>query len=341
MHCVLSVFLSFLLIGAGLAAHGRAEEVETLVGTTMGTIYTIRLADVPAGTMAKTIQERIDERLAEFDLAMSTYNPKSELSRFNLSTSDDWFCISPDTAKVVAFSLALAQQTDGKFDPTVGPLVNLWGFGPAKKVRRPPTDEAIVEAQKDVGYRHLAVRLDPPALKKNIPGLYVDLSAVAPGYGVDVIAELLERSGVMAFMIEIGGEVRIRGLKPDGSTWKIGIEDPDPTKTELKLIVPLEDESLATSGSYRNFFEFEGRKYSHTIDPSTGRPVEHQLATVTARAPTCMEADAYATAVSVLGPEAGYDWAAKRGLAVLMVERVEEAYRDRATPAWTTALAKP
>ena len=341
MRCVLISFLSILLIGTGLTANSRAEEVETIVGITMGTTYTIRLADVPAGTTSKGIQERIDERLAEFDLAMSTYNPKSELSRFNRSTSNDWFKVSPDTAKVVEFSRELAEQTDGKFDPTVGPLVNLWGFGPNKKVRRPPTDEAIAEAQKNVGYRHLAVRLDPPALRKNISGLHVDLSAVAPGYGVDVIAELLEQIGVKAFMIEIGGEVRTRGRKPDGSPWKIGIEDPDPTKTELKLIVPLEDESLATSGSYRNFFEFEGRKYSHTIDPSTGRPVEHQLATVTVRAPICMEADAYATAVSVLGPETGYDWAAKRGLAVFLVERVEEGYRDRASPGWSAALAKP
>lgn len=338
---MLRILLSFLLIGAIFVAKGRAADLTTLVGTTMGTTYTIRLANVPAGATPKAIQERIDERLAEFDLTMSTYNPKSELSRFNRTTSKDWLRVSPDTAKVVAFALDVAEQSRGKFDPTVGPLVNLWGFGPDRKVRRPPTDEAIAKARKSVGYQHLAVRLDPPALKKDIPGLYVDLSAVAPGYGVDVIAELLEKLEVKAFMIEIGGEVRTRGRKPDGSKWMIGIEDPDPTKTEFKSIVPLENESLATSGNYRNFFEFEGRKYSHTIDPSTGRPVEHQLATVTVRAPTCMEADAYATAITVLGPEAGYEWAEKRGLAVLMVERVRDGYRDRATPQWTAALAKP
>jgi thiamine biosynthesis lipoprotein len=320
----------------------RAAEVVTLVGTTMGTTYTIRLADVSADTTPKAIQEQIDERLAEFDLAMSTYNSKSELSRFNSSSSTDWFEVSLDTATVIDFSLKLAADTSGKFDPTVGPLVNLWGFGPEKiKDRRPPLDEVINATQKNVGYEHLAVRLEPPAVKKDIPELNVDLNSVAPGYAVDLIAEMLEAQGVEAFMIEIGGEVRARGQKPDGSPWKIGIEDPDTSKSDFKHVLTLRDESVATSGNYRNFFEFEGRRFSHTIDPTSGRPVEHQLAAATVRAPTCMEADAFATAVSVLGPEAGYEWAAKRGLAVLLIERTKRGFRDRMTSHWESALRTP
>lgn len=337
MFCLARYFHASLVIL--LVASVSVADVTTLVGRTMGTTYTIRLAEVPAAMTPQAIQAQVDERLAEFDLAMSTYNPESELSRFNRSATSDWFDVSVDTAKVVDFALKLAADTGGKFDPTVGPLVNLWGFGPSRKVRRPPSDEAIAEARKSVGYEHLAARLDPPALKKDLASIYVDLNAIAPGYGIDVVAELLEHIGISAFMIEIGGEVRTRGVKPDGSKWKIGIEDADPSKETFKAVVPLKNEALATSGNYRNFFEFEDRTYSHTIDPSTGRPVEHRLATVTVRAPTCMEADAYATAVTALGPEAGYDWAVKRDLAVLMVERTDDDYRDRATPQWTAALA--
>lgn len=330
-----------LCVGSFAAFECRAAEVETVVGTTMGTTYTIRLVGVPADTTAKTIQKRIDERLAEFDLAMSTYNPKSEISRFNSSSSTDWFDVSHDTAVVVDFSLKLATETGGKFDPTVGPLVNLWGFGPGMRPRQPPTNEAIGQALKNVGFQHLTVRFDPPAIKKNIAKLYVDLNSVAPGYAIDLIAELLEEHGMEAFMIEIGGEVRAKGQKPDGSFWKIGIEDADKSKSKFKQIVALEDESLATSGNYRNFYEFEGQRYSHTIDPTVGKPVKHQLATVTVRALTCMEADAVATAVTVLGPDAGYEWAVKRGLAVLMVERTSNGFRDRVTPEWSADSARP
>jgi thiamine biosynthesis lipoprotein len=328
-----------LSLSALIVADSAIADVTTLVGKTMGTTYTIRLAEVPATTSPEAIQQRIDQRLAEFELAMSTYNPQSELSRFNRFTEDKWFDVSADTATVVAFALELAEHTGGKYDPTVGPLVNLWGFGPDKNVRRPPSDEAIAETLKKVGYRHLSVRLEPPALKKDIPDISVDLNSIAPGYAVDALADLLQQIGGKSFMIEIGGEVRAHGRKPDGSPWKIGIEDANPSSTDFKAIVSLDDESLATSGDYRNFFEFDGRKYSHTIDPTTGRPVTHQLATVTVRTVTCMEADAYATAVTVLGPAAGYEWANMRSMAALMVERTEDGYRDRATPVWT-ALAK-
>lgn len=318
-----------------------ADAVTTLVGTTMGTMYSIRLADVPDGITAKEIQERVDERLAEINRMMSTYDPKSELSSFNQSTGGEWLPVSSETAKVVAFALEVAEQTDGKFDPTVGPLVNLWGFGPEKRTGKPPKEEAIAETLKRVGYQHLAARLEPPALKKDIPELYVDLSAVAKGYGVDAVAELLEEIGVRAFMVEIGGEVRTRGKKPDGEAWKIGVENPDETGQPVRRVVPLVDESLATSGDYRNVFMYRGKQFSHTIDPTTGRPVDHQLATVTIRAATCMEADACATAVNVLGPRVGFGWAKKRGLAVLMVERIEGEFREQTTPGWKEKLGAP
>ncbi|MEM6979018.1 MAG: FAD:protein FMN transferase, partial [Planctomycetota bacterium] len=253
-----------------------------------------------------------------------------EISRFNASASTDWFPVSPETAQVVSFALEISETTGGAFDVTVGPLVNLWSFGPESRDRQLPSSDAISDAKRNVGYRHLHARLEPPAIRKDLPELEVDLSAIAKGHGVDRIVALLTSAGssrapVEDVFVEIGGEVRVTGSK--GITqWKVGIQTPDSIAPSILAAVPLEDDAMATSGDYRNFFEVDGKRFSHTIDPITGSPVSHQLASATVIAPTCMAADAWATALTVLGPDRGRDLIAANNLNVLLVQRDDDDF---------------
>lgn len=322
------------------------EPVWKLTGPTMGTRYAV---SVVGGTEleAGSLRDRIDSRLIGINRLMSTYDPESELSRFNKSDSTEWFPVSEETASVTASALGLAADSGGAYDPTVGPLVNLWGFGPGKRREQPPTDEEISSVRASIGHELVETRLDPPALRKQTPGVYLDLSSIAKGHGVDAVAELLLEAGVEAFMVEIGGEVRTLGRKPGGKPWRIGVEKVDALmsgsegRPSLQRVVELVGRSMATSGDYRNYFEHEGVRYSHTIDPTTGRPVDHDLATVTVVAETCRDADGLATALLVLGPIAGYDWAVEREVAALFVSRGEDnELTEQATPAWETLIGE-
>ena len=239
---------------------------------------------------------------------------------------------------VVAAGLEVSRNTQGAFDVTVGPLVNLWGFGPAGRADEMPTDEAIAECQARVGYTRLEVRQEPPALRKRRADVYVDLSAIAKGFGVDEVAKLLERHAVRSYLVEIGGEVRTRGRKPDGGGWRIGIERPVAAVREIECVVELDDRALATSGDYRNFFEREGRRYSHEIDPRTGRPVDHALISVSVLADDCLTADAWATALLVLGPDAALPTARQHGLEVLCMVRSGDGWVEQATPGFAARI---
>jgi len=322
--------LTTAMLGCG---QPRQTEIQEFSGPTMGTRYSVRAVAGEHIPSQDQTQEKIDALLAHINRLMSTYDPESELSRFNQSTSDDWFPVSPETAHVVQAALEIADASGGAFDPTVGPAVNLWGFGPDKKIREPPSDEAIASVLDQIGHQHLEVRMSPPALKKNIPELYVDLSAIAKGYAVDAVSDLLSDLGFTASMVEIGGEVRTRGTKPGGAAWRIGVEDPASDERKIYRVLELVDLSLASSGDYRNYFELDGRRYSHTIDPRTARPVEHDLATVSVVANSAMEADALATTLMALGEQKGYDWCVEHEVAALLLVRDEEAgVRELATP---------
>ena len=301
-------------------------------GPTMGTRYSVKLFTKQRDASLEFYQTKVNDRLAEINRRMSTYDPESELSRFNQSESTDWFAVSEETAKVVGFALEVAQQTGGAFDPTVGPVVNLWGFGPDGRRAEPPSDEEVSAALARVGYTKVSARLDPPALRKQHADVYVDLSAVAKGYASDAVSECLAGE---ASMVEIGGEIMCRGTKPDASRWQIGVEKPNEQGRAIQTVVALTDQALATSGDYRNFFESGGQRFSHTLNPQSGRPVEHRLATVSVQADACMAADAYATAILVMGPQEGYNWAEERGLAALLIERTADGFAERATTAWT------
>lgn len=312
--------------------------IQSFSGSTMGTVYNVRAVGSAAGLNVAVLQQQVDLRLAAINQEMSTYLPDSEISRFNCYAGDDWFTVSAETALVVAAGLDVSRDTQGAFDVTVGPLVNLWGFGPAGRADERPTDQAIAECQARVGYTRLEVRQEPPALRKRRADMYVDLSAIAKGFAVDEVAKLLERHAVRSYLVEIGGEVRTRGRKPDGGGWRIGIERPVAAVRELECIVELDDRSLATSGDYRNFFERQGRRYSHEIDPRTGRPVEHALISVSVLADDCLTADAWATALLVLGPDAALSAARQRGLEVLCMVRSGDGWMEQATPGFAARI---
>jgi thiamine biosynthesis lipoprotein len=304
----------------------------------MGTQYSVKVVTLPDGIDAAALQAEIDAELATVNDQMSTWQQDSELSLFNKPTGDDWFAVSRETAEVVDRGQAYYKKTDGAFDVTIGPLVNLWKFGPAGDLRNrdsdssAPTPEELAGTQAKVGGDLLEVRLDPPALKKHHPELYVDLSAIAKGHGVDRVGRLLEKMGITDYMVEIGGEVRARGKKSDDSGWRIGIESPSYDSRQLALTVELKDMSLATSGDYRNFREIAGRRVSHTIDPRTAVPIEHGLASVSVFAEDCEDADAAATAIMVLGPEEGYNWAEAQQLPALFIVRdADSEFSKRAT----------
>lgn len=292
-------------------------------GATMGTQYSIKIFDPPA--FDDDVRFEIDAELRRVNDQMSTYLKSSEVSRFNVSTSTDWFDVSEQTAQVVAFAQQVAKQTDGAFDVTVGPLVDAWSFGAAPRDQQVPSDERLAEIRKSVGFENLSVRSHPPALRKSLPDLQVDLSALAKGHGVDRVVERLASLGVENMFVEIGGEVRTRGDKA-GQPWRVGIQLPDAVRDVVMIghpmgVGPDADRSLATSGDYRNYFVVDGKRYSHTIDPRTGQPIVHSLASVSVLAADCMTADAWATAINVLGPDQGLALAEREGLDALLVTR--------------------
>jgi thiamine biosynthesis lipoprotein len=305
-----------------------------LSGTTMGTIYNVKLVGIPAELEKKTLHARIDEKLIAINAQMSTYDRESELSRFNKSRSTDWVETSTDLAAVIREAQHVSELTAGAFDVTVAPLVDLWGFGPDDRQDRIPSPREIAAMAARIGYTHVRARGSPPAIRKDLPNLHIDLSAIAKGYAVDQITELLESLGIANYLVEIGGELRGRGHNDTGSRWRIGIEQPEFGSRDVHTVITINDVGVATSGDYRNYFEKDGVRYSHTINPRTGRPITHTLASVTVIGYSTAEADALATGLMVLGPEEGYRLAEREGIAACFIVRTADGFIDRQTLAF-------
>lgn len=302
-------------------------------GSAMGTTYSVRVPHPPADLTREELGEKVAAEIERVEALMSTYRPESELSRFNHGKDTDWVAVSEDTATVVAAAREISELTGGAFDVTVGPLVELWGFGARMDVSGRPGEEAIADAASHVDYRKLQVRQDPPALRKLDPLLTVDLSAIAKGYGVDRAARVLQQHRITDYMVEIGGDLLAAGRNREGKPWRIAVERPIPGNRALLEVVAVQDMAVATSGDYRNFFVEDGKLYSHTLDPRTHRPVTHHVASVSVRAPTAMLADGWATALLVMGLE-GMSVAEAQDIAVLMVERNGEALRETPSQNW-------
>lgn len=326
--------------GALLLCACRPAPVElALSGPTMGTTYTVKIAAAPAGVDSHAVRVAIDEVLARIDRGMSGYRGDSEVSRFNASAGTGWFDVSADLATVVRAALEVSEQSRGAFDITVAPLVNAWGFGTTQPAATSPDDATIAAIRARTGYQKLHVRTDPPALRKDVADLSIDLNGIAPGYAVDLLARRLLSMHIENFMIDIGGEVRARGRNVSGEPWRVAVERPVDSEPTPYAIVQLDNMSVTTSGEYRHYYSRDGRRYSHTIDPRTGRPVEHDLASVVVIGQASMAIDAWATAFNVLGAQAGYELAAQHRMPVMFIEGPADRLRSRVTPQFESYLA--
>jgi len=312
--------IPWMIVGCSQPAFTQSElPVLETRGQTMGTSYMVKIF-APPTELATDWRQQIDAELRRVNDQMSTYLETSELSRFNQSKSTDWFAVSPETAMVVAKSLEIFELSGGAFDMTIAPLVDAWSFGPGKRNNSPPDQATIAGGLEKVGSAGISVQNDPTAIRKSNPNLSIDLSAIAKGHGVDRVVGVLNRLGAENVFVEIGGEVRVTGDKA-GKSWTVGIQMPDVAGEVVAAAYPIADKSIATSGDYRNFFEYEGVRYSHTIDPRTGWPINHDLASVSVIADDCMTADGWATAINVLGPAEGLKTAERLGLDTLMMLR--------------------
>lgn len=322
-----------------VTACGRAPEELAISGPTMGTTYSIKVADPPQGIDAAAVRVATNEILDRIDRSMSGYRVDSEISRFNTSASTEWFDVSSDLATVVDAALQVSKQSDGAFDITVGPLVAAWGFGAPGEPIDLPNDARLSELRAHVGYEKLHARLNPPALRKEDPGLLVDLNGIAPGYAVDLLGQRLQSMAIQNFMIDIGGEVRAQGRNASGQLWRIAVERPVDAEPEPYAIVQLDNASVTTSGEYRHYFDRDGRRYSHTIDPRTGRPVSHSLASVVVIGSTSMYTDAWATALNVLGTQEGHALATQLDMPVLFIDVDGGKLRSVTTPRFAPYFA--
>ncbi|WP_372881852.1 FAD:protein FMN transferase [Psychromonas sp.] len=328
---VKSVLQWLALTGLAFFISGCAENAPRLVhlqGSTMGTYYQVKYVldatqQQDSRFSAQSIQAQIDQRLELVNEQMSTYRPDSELSRFNQAQQS--LQVSQATGTVIKAALRLFEQSNGAFDVTVGPLVNLWGFGPDKKANKIPSDQLITQKQQIVGSQHLSI--EGNTLNKAVPELYVDLSAIAKGYGVDVIAGYFQEMGINNYLVDIGGELSLKGMKADNKQWTIAIERPVAGQS-VQRVIHIGDNAIATSGDYRNYFESEGVRYSHTINPKTGKPITHKLVSVSVVHPSSMMADGYATAITVLGPEAGMEFAEQHKLAVFLLVKEGDHFTE-------------
>ena len=344
MHSVVKTWLAFglafFLTGCGQETVQSKPEIH-ITGSTMGTYYSIKVADSAVQDAAR-LQAEVDVLLERVNDQMSTYRPDSELSRFNQHKSNTPVVVSRDTARVVTEAIHIGRESRGALDVTVGPLVNLWGFGPDARPSKVPSDELIAQTRQKTGLGnlHVITSADADTLQKDIPDLYVDLSAIAKGFGVDKVAEYLESQGARNYLVEIGGELRINGVNGKGHPWRVAIEKPTVNAGSVQEVILPGDNGVATSGEYRNYYELDGKRYSHIIDPATGEPVTHKLVSATVITPTALEADALDTALMVMGPERAMAFAREHKLAVYLIEKTATGFAASNTPEFAPYLVR-
>jgi len=332
--------LAVTIMLSSCSEKGLDRDLTVLSGQTMGTGYEVKIVSTVAISEEQflEIKNGIDSTLEIINQQMSAYIDSSEISRFNCYEKTDWFSVSTETAEVIRHSLEVSEKSGGAFDITIGPLVNLWGFGPEERSANMPNGDSIMQVMRLTGYRKISARLSPPSIKKKAPNVYCDLAAIAKGHGVDRIAEYLELNGISDYLVEIGGEIRARGRNQRDSVWQTGIATPE-SESGIQIVVPLSNASMATSGDYRFYFEREGVRYSHIINPRTGKPITHKLVSTTVIHASCAYADAMATAIIVLGPEDGYKLAERENLPAFLIIREKDSFVEKMTPAFKKCLA--
>lgn len=327
--------------GGGAPEAALAQRPATRIdGEAFGAHFALQVVAPLDPTAEAALAAEVGAILEGIDQRMSTYKPSSELSRFNADPGLAPVPLSPMTLAVIDEALAISRASGGAFDVTVRPLVRLWGFG-AGAAAEEPSPEALSGALRLVGPDR--VERDPVAgtVRKTAPGVELDLSAIAPGWAADRVAEALEAHGWRDYLVDVGGEYRLSGHSPAGEAWRIGIEQPDTLARRGYAVATLSGGALATSGDYRAYREVDGRRVSHTIDPRSGQTVSHGLASVTVLHRTASQADAWATALSVLGPDEGMRMAEDLDLAVFFIVRAGGGFEARTSPAWRRSQGEP
>lgn len=308
----------------------------------MGTFWRISLAGVAPERKA-SLQKAVQQQLDEDDRQLSTWKNDSVLSRFNQYRGSDPQPVSENMADIVSLSLRIGRKTAGAMDITVGPLVNLWGFGPDKQPVKEPTQAQIDAAKALTGLQHLRViqKAEGAYLQKDLPGLYVDLSTVGEGFATDHLATLMEKEGINSYLVSVGGAVLTRGQNAQGQPWKVAIQKPTDRENAVQAVVDLQGHGISTSGSYRNYYELDGKRISHVIDPTTGRPIQHKLVSATVIATTALEADGWDTGLMVLGEEKAKALALRENLAVYLIEKQGEGFSSWMSPQFKAFIVQP
>jgi len=327
----LSLWLSIFAV-LGLTACGPVEPI-LITGNTMGTTYSVKVVDE---IDAAGLSQKIEERLIKVNELMSTYLPYSEISRINQLPVGEVLEVSAENLRMLQIARLLYQQSEGKFDITVGPLVRLWGFGPDPIKTVVPESADIAAALGMLGLE--TIEVINGQIRKTQP-VELDFSAIAKGYGVDELARLVDESGAKNYLVEIGGELRASGRNSNGALWLIGIERPDASIRSALTAIPLDNLAMATSGDYRNYFEVDGIRYSHTLDPTTGYPITHNVVSVTVLAETTALADGYATAIDVMGAETGMALANRQNLPIFVILRNGSEFTTQSSVAFDEYMA--
>lgn len=333
-----------LLIGCGglLSACGPANQNQSAVvisGKTMGTYYRVSMVGLDKSREPE-LRQQIEAQLKEDDHQLSTYKDDSVLSRFNQYKGTDPQPISSGMADAIITALRIGHKTDNEMDITVGPLVNLWGFGPTKEPVKMPNQQQIDAARSEIGLQHIKViqQVNGDFLQKDMPNMYIDLSTVGEGYATDHLARLVEGNGISDYLVSVGGAVVSRGRNPEGKPWQVAIQKPTDKEDAVEAIVDLQGMCISTSGSYRNYYELDGKRLSHIIDPATGRPITHKLVSATVIASTALEADGWDTGLMVLGTKKALALAEKEHLAVYLITKEPNGFKVSMTPQFKAYL---
>ncbi|EOV8970249.1 FAD:protein FMN transferase ApbE [Cronobacter turicensis] len=339
--------LRTMLLAAALMAAGcdnaptSAPQALVLEGKTMGTSWRVSLANVDAAR-AGDLRQKIQARLDADDQLLSTWKDDSALMRFNHARTTAPWPVDEAMADIVTESLRVGAKTDNAMDITIGPLVNLWGFGPDKQPVKTPDQAQIDAARARTGLSHLKVinGSGQQWLQKDLSDLYVDLSTVGEGYAADHLARLMEEEGISRYLVSVGGALASRGMNPGGQPWRVAIQKPTDRENAVQAVVDINGHGISTSGSYRNYYELDGKRLSHVIDPATGRPITHKLVSVTVISPTALEADAWDTGLMVLGPEKAKAVALREKLAVYFITREGDGFTTWMSPQFTSFMEK-
>ncbi|WP_454845596.1 FAD:protein FMN transferase [Pseudomonas farris] len=325
-----------VLVGV-MSGCGNGDSLERFDGPTMGSRYSIQYVRHTSTPGPKAVQSEVENILAEVDRQFSTYRSDSDTERFNALPAGRCQVMPGPVLELIRVGEQLSSQSDGAFDLTVEPLLNLWGFGPQSREEKVPTADALALTRQRVGYGHL--RIDGDRLCKDAP-VEVDFNSLAAGYAVDRIASRLEALGIDSYLAEATGELKAAGHKPDGSAWHVALEEPRDDQQVAERIIAVDGYGVSTSGDYRNYFQQNDQRYSHTFDARTGAPVLHTLASVTVIHPSALMADGLSTLLLILGPERGWDYAEIHDIGAFFVIRADTGFVTRTNQAFESLVGK-